>query len=171
MLSLIFCCCSCSSNKNRKEIKTARGGSAEDRPSDFFFSLSLISCLAYFLLYFVASICHSVFIGRMNYYNIIYDCSDSITNEILKKEYDKTKKTSLLSIFNLVGDIIYIIYFIIVFIYNCLDLEEKEEEEKILKYRQNNYREVEINNKQTSDAIRNSKDVGTVDNFNANPNS
>ena len=155
ILSLIF---GCSSNNTRKAI-------------DIFFTHLLILCVVYFFLHFVSMMCHSVFIGRMNYYNIIYDCSDSITNEILKKEYDKTKKTSLLSIFNLVGDIIYIIYFIIVFIYNCLNLEEKEEEEKILKYRQNNYREVEINNKQTSDAICNSKDVGTVDNFNANPNS
>ena len=40
--------------------------------------------IIYFLATFIFFICHCVFLGRMIYYNKLYDCSDEITNEIFK---------------------------------------------------------------------------------------
>ena len=53
-----------------------------------------------FLLIFI--ICHSVFLSRIINNDISYNCSDDITNEVLRKERENTKKTILHTNINLI---------------------------------------------------------------------
>ena len=56
-----------------------------------------------FLLIFI--ICHSVFLSRIINNDISYNCSDEITNEVLRKERKNTKKTIFHTKINLIADI------------------------------------------------------------------
>ena len=58
--------------------------------------LILACLLLYLLLLFICIICHSVFLGRIIYYDLSYECSDDITNEVTKKENENTKKFVLI---------------------------------------------------------------------------
>ena len=55
-------------------------------------------------------ICHSVFIGKIIHNDLSYDCSDDITNEVLRQENINTKKSILWAVVNLGGDIFFLIY-------------------------------------------------------------
>ena len=53
----------------------------------------------------VCAICHSVFLGRIIANDLSYDCSDDITNEVLRKENENTKKSMIYTAANLGLDI------------------------------------------------------------------
>ncbi len=74
------------------------------------FLIFLIICLS---LYLVCIICQSVFLGRIIKYDFDYDCSDEITNEILRKENENTKKTIRYTAANLGIDIFFVLFNII----------------------------------------------------------
>ena len=57
------------------------------------------------ITYFVCIICQSVFLGNVIYYDLDYNCSDEITNEVLKKENLNTKKSIVYLAINLGLDI------------------------------------------------------------------
>ena len=59
-----------------------------------------------FLLMFI--ICHSVFLSRIINNDISYNCSDEITNEVLRKERKNTKKTIFHTKINLIADIFFL---------------------------------------------------------------
>ena len=61
------------------------------------------------LAIFTCIICQSVFLGKIIYYNISYDCSDNETNEVLKEGNLNTKKTIAFTAINLVLDILAIL--------------------------------------------------------------
>jgi len=58
-----------------------------------------------FILFFICIICHSVFLGRIIYNDLSYNCSDDLTNEVSKKENENTKKSILYTSINLALDI------------------------------------------------------------------
>ena len=67
---------------------------------------SLKSVLYIFLLIgiiiiFIFIISHSVFLGRIMHNDLSYKCSDEITNELLRKENENTKKSILYTTINL----------------------------------------------------------------------
>ena len=53
-------------------------------------------CLFSFICYFIA-----VFLGNVIYYDLSYNCSDDITNEVLRKENENTKKSIVYTAANL----------------------------------------------------------------------
>ena len=53
------------------------------------------------ILIFACIICHGVFLGRIIANNISYNCSDAITNEVLRKENENTKKSIIYTAINL----------------------------------------------------------------------
>ena len=57
------------------------------------------------LLLLACIISQSVFLGRIINYDLSYDCSDDITNEVLKKENENTKKSIKYTAYNLGIDI------------------------------------------------------------------
>ena len=78
-----------------------------------FYSLLFVSCI----------ICHIVFFARIIYYDFSnYECSDKITNEIIRIENLNTKKTILFTAINLGADLIIIIFNVFPFLYpKCED--------------------------------------------------
>ena len=71
------------------------------------FSIPAIICL---FLILVCIICQSVFLGNIIKYDFDYDCSDEITNEILRKENKNTKTTIKYIAANLGLDIFFILF-------------------------------------------------------------
>ena len=67
----------------------------------------------YFLLVFSCTICQIVFLIRIIHNDLSYDCSDKISNELLKKENTNTKLTILYTAINLGADILVIILVIV----------------------------------------------------------
>ena len=65
-----------------------------------------------FLLNLICIICQSVFLGRIIIYDLSYDCSDKITNEVLRLENLNTKKSIKYTAINLGLDIFYILFHI-----------------------------------------------------------
>ena len=57
----------------------------------------------------IVIICHSVFLSRIINNDISYNCSDEITNEVLRKERKNTKKTIFHTKINLIADIFFFI--------------------------------------------------------------
>ena len=76
-------------------------------------------------------ICQSAFLGMIIHYNLSYNCSDDITNELLRKENEKTKNNIIfiainfgLDAFNLFIDLIYYLtYYIYI---KCLNYKNKK---------------------------------------------
>ena len=67
----------------------------------------LIICL---VLNLICIICQAVFLGRIIKYDFSYDCSDEITNEVLRLENLNTKKSIKYSAVNLGLDVFYILF-------------------------------------------------------------
>ena len=76
--------------------------------------------ILFFLLFFICIICHSVFLGKIIYNDLSYNCSDDITNEVLKKENQNTKTSILYTSVNLGLDIFIILINVLVVLINCL---------------------------------------------------
>ena len=91
-----FCLCACA----------LRHGGA-DQLCYSIFLIFLIICLS---LYLVCIICQSIFLGRIIKHDFDYDCSDEITNEILRKENKNTKTTIKYIAANLGLDIFFILF-------------------------------------------------------------
>ena len=71
--------------------------------------------------YISAIICHSIFLGLMvKYSDLSYDCSDSITNEVLKQNNSNTTKQIVFTAVNLGLDVLLILVNIIAFTYEKL---------------------------------------------------
>lgn len=67
-------------------------------------------------------ICHIIFLSRIIHYDLSdYECSDIITNEILRKENLNTKKTIKFITINLVGDILAVLIIFFNFLYWILE--------------------------------------------------
>ena len=75
------------------------------KDGNFFIFLFII-----LLLNLICIICQSVFLGRIIKYDLAYDCSDEITNEVLRKENINTKKSIKYTAINLGFDIFYILF-------------------------------------------------------------
>ena len=73
----------------------------------------LIFLILFLSLFFVCLICQAVFLGRITNNDLSYDCSDDITNEILRKENENTKKSISYTKVNLGLDIAIILLNII----------------------------------------------------------
>lgn len=67
-----------------------------------------------FLLLLICIICHSVFLGKIIYNDLSYNCSDDITNEVSKKENQNTKASILYTSVNLGLDIFFILINVLV---------------------------------------------------------
>ena len=84
--------------------------------------------IIYFLATFIFFICHCVFLGRMIYYNKLYDCSDEITNEIFKILNKDAKTTIIYAAINLGLDGIIVLFTIISILCAIFSDSSKEEE-------------------------------------------
>jgi len=80
------------------------------KKDDILLSFLLLS----FLLFFICIICHSVFLGKIIYNDLFYNCSDDITNEVSKKENQNTKASNLYTSVNLGLDIFFILINVLV---------------------------------------------------------
>jgi len=67
-----------------------------------------IICFINIISFLVFVICQSVFLGMINKYNLSYNCSDDITNELLRKENEKTKNNIIYIAINLGLDVFYV---------------------------------------------------------------
>ena len=67
-----------------------------------------IAVLFLFLLFLIFIICHSVFLGKIIHFRIFYNCSDSITNEMFKKENKNTKNIIIFSSINLGFEVLFL---------------------------------------------------------------
>ena len=91
---------------------------------------------------FICIICQSIFLGNIIYYDISYECSDDITNELIRKEYKNRDKSIIYTVANLIIDLfvflLNIIPLLIIFIKSKLSdcAKENKEQNKNL---QNNY--------------------------------
>ena len=100
-------------------------------------TMLFILLIIYIPFNFAYIICHAVFLGKIihnkSYY---YNCSDSITNEILRQEYEKIKKSIKLGAPNLCGDILVFICLLIVsffFFCECKHEDRYDNNNKIYK--------------------------------------
>ena len=106
----------------------------------YFIGLKCLN-IFYLIVFIPCMICQSVFIKRIIANDLLYECSDEITNEILNQEYKNTKKTIIYSAINLAADCLIIILLIYLFIImvldsrgccgNC-DKEQKQRKEPII---------------------------------------
>jgi hypothetical protein len=82
----------------------------------------ILNIIIVFLTFIACMICSGVNLARMLYYNISYDCSDSITNEVFRKENQNTKIQILFTAINLGFDVFFIfIHILAIFFYVCYD--------------------------------------------------
>ena len=89
--------------------------------------------LIFFLVFlFIGNICQIVFLVRIKNNDIFYNCSDVITNEILRIENENTKKTISYTKTNLIVDVFAFVIYLILFI--IILLLYKYEEFKIISY-------------------------------------
>lgn len=79
--------------------------------------------IIYPLLFVSCLICHIVFFARIIYYDFSnYECSDEITNEIIRIENLNTKKTILFTAINLGAELVILFFIIFPFLYpKCED--------------------------------------------------
>ena len=138
-----FCLCGCA---------LRHGGAGQ-----LFYSIFLIFLIICLSLYLVCIICQSVFLGRIIKHDFDYDCSDEITNEILRKENINTKKSIKYTAANLGIDIFFvlfnIIFMLILFIKNNF-FNVKKEEKTNSENNNNICKENTISNSKTEDVIR-----------------
>ena len=109
----------------------------------------------YILLFLAFLICHSYFLGTIIKNDLSYNCSDVITNELLKQENRNTKKTILYTAINLGVDILYIclnIVFILLAIF-------EDKLRKCIKERNSKKKVGIIKSKNNKSNIQNNKDV------------
>ena len=127
-----------------------------------------------FLTIFTFFICHSVFLGKIISNNLLYECSDDITNEVLRIANDNTRKSILYTALNLGLDIFIILINVILLLVVYLKIICAE-----LKYLLSNkkknpdinekpIREVCVDNRTTTkkEQIPNSKDNKVQNNTN-----
>ena len=76
--------------------------------------------LIFMILLFIFVICHSVFLGRIIYNDLSYNCSDVLTNEVSKKENENTKISILYTSYNLGLDLFFILINALVILINFL---------------------------------------------------
>ena len=93
---------------------------------DLLYGVFLVFLIINLSLNLVCIICQSVFLGRIIKYDLVYDCSDDITNEVLRQENINTKKFIKYTGINLGADIFYVLFnvffVLIIYIkkkYNC----------------------------------------------------
>ena len=84
----------------------------KDSLYECFFVILIISSL----LSFICIICQSVFLRRIIDYDLSYDCSDKITNEMLRKENLNLKESIKYTAVNLGLDCFYILFNLIGFL-------------------------------------------------------
>ena len=85
------------------------------KDDEYVYSLFFIFC---FFIIFI--ICHSVFLGRIIHYIIFYNCSDSVTNEILRIKNKKTKIGIIFSSINLGLEVFFILANILFILYKII---------------------------------------------------
>ena len=73
-----------------------------------------------FCFFIIFIICHSVFLGRIIHYIIFYNCSDSITNEILRIKNKKPKIGIIFSSINLSLEVFFILANILFILYEII---------------------------------------------------
>ena len=105
---------------------------------------SIIVIILCFLLFFVCIICQSVFLGRIIANDLSYDCSDEITNEVLRKENVNTKKSIKYTIANLGLDVFFILFNILPIL--ICKVVKKCQEIKIFSFGRNKKRNINQNN-------------------------
>ena len=76
-----------------------------------FMHFSLIVSTGFILVFII---CHSVFIGKIIHNDLSYDCSDDITNEVLRQENTNTKKSILWIAINLGGNVFFLVYNVLI---------------------------------------------------------
>jgi hypothetical protein len=77
-----------------------------------------IILIQYLLLFGTCTICHSIFLSQIIHSDLPpYECSDKITNEVLRKENLNTKKTIIFTAINLGADILIILINIFPFLF------------------------------------------------------
>ena len=91
---------------------------------------------------FVFAICHSVFLGTMIHCKIFYNCSDFITNEMIKEGNKRIKNGIIFSAINLGFDIFFYFVNILFIIYNKISKCKCECDclKKILQRNNNSYK-------------------------------
>ena len=97
---------------------------------EIFFLISVFICLVAIL---VCIICHSVFLARMINNDVSYECSDKITNEVLRKEKESTHNVIIYTIINLSSDIFAIILNLFFFVLSFFGSKYNREELLLLK--------------------------------------
>ena len=124
------------------------------------------------ILLLIFIICHSVFLKRISNNDISYNCSDDITNEVLRKERDNTKKTILYTKINLFSDIFIFILNVFSLIVAYLSYKfkdkqfifNKQNESNVNKNNDNSHIKNSNSKKSTNDNIR----IVVVNNNNQN---
>ena len=121
-----------------------------DKSPDYVFFVLLFLFICFFPV-FICFICQSVFLGRMIKFDLSYDCSDKITNEVIRKENINTQRSIKFTAINLAFDILYLLVNgINIYLYKCYS-ESKEELPK----------EIAINNHKINDHM----DKYNIENF------
>ena len=92
-------------------ILKCKGGSIDN-----FCEVSLVFLVICLILNLICMICQAVFLGRIIKYDFSYDCSDEITNEVLRLENLNTKKSIKYSAINLGFDVFYILFNVLSFL-------------------------------------------------------
>ena len=108
-----------------------------------------IICFINIISFLVFVICQSVFLGMIISYNLSYNCSEDITNELLRKENEKTKINIIYIAINLGLDFINIFINSIYILINdslfecCNNWEKYNEEKKRIKSKRERKRNAE----------------------------
>ena len=76
--------------------------------------------LLFFLLFLIFIICHSVFLGKIIHFRIFYNCSDSITNEMFRKENQNIKNIIIFSSINLGFEVLFIFVNILFLLFDII---------------------------------------------------
>ena len=108
------------------------------RDEQSYYIFLFVFLIIYMVILFVCIICHSVFLRRIIDNDLFYDCSDPITNEVLRQENKNTKKSILWTIINLGGDVFFLVYNSLVVLIFYIINKCKDCEFTFLKRSQNN---------------------------------
>ena len=108
---------------------------------EYAYYILFIFLIIVLLLNLICLICQSVFLGKIIKNDLAYDCSDEITNEVLRLENLNTKKTIIYSGVNLGADVFYILFNVLAFL--IVFIKEKYEDYKIDFYYRNRDKETD----------------------------